>query len=214
MSEVKRYSVWNDKSVHQDSAGAYVEYVDHCAIVASTTALLRAENEALQAKCRSYADQANCWMSVALIACPRGKTIDPMNPERTGHYVKQHLNELKERIATLEASLVQLREDAANAALCAELPEGYEWGEEAMEQFDFGTECAANAVRALPLPERAEGIKRVLEAAIRLLRADNAVDNSDGVDQDGATYGELYDELCRASLDHLKAVRALEGENK
>lgn len=47
------------------------------------------------------------------------------------------------------AGLVKV-EDAAEAALNAQLPNGYQWGEDAMEQFNFGKQRAADAIRALP----------------------------------------------------------------
>lgn len=41
------------------------------------------------------------------------------------------------------------QERMAEAAENAQLPEGYQWGHDAMEQFDFGKKCAALAIRAL-----------------------------------------------------------------
>ena len=39
-------------------------------------------------------------------------------------------------------------ERAAVIAKSAKLPEGYQWGEDAIEQFNFGVTCAVEAIRA------------------------------------------------------------------
>lgn len=41
------------------------------------------------------------------------------------------------------------RERHAKAAMKAKLPKGYQWGHDAMEQFNFGKKRAADAIRSL-----------------------------------------------------------------
>lgn len=39
--------------------------------------------------------------------------------------------------------------DAENAALAAKLPDGFQWGADAMESFEFGKKRAAAAIHAI-----------------------------------------------------------------
>jgi hypothetical protein len=52
-------------------------------------------------------------------------------------------------LTLMRAAYAMALEDAAATAEEAKLPQHYQWGEDAMEQFDFGKRRAANAIRAL-----------------------------------------------------------------
>ena len=57
---------------------------------------------------------------------------------------------LQQRIHALPRSAAMVPvEEAAQAALNAQLPDHYRWGNDAMEQFNFGKKRAADAIRAL-----------------------------------------------------------------
>lgn len=64
-------------------------------------------------------------------------------------------------------------EDAARAATSARLPKGYQWGHDAMEQFNFGKERAADAIRALSTtpPPTVPAASEVWDEAIRIAKA-------------------------------------------
>lgn len=47
-----------------------------------------------------------------------------------------------------DETAAQTREECAVIAMNATLPEDFQWGHDAMEQFDFGKERAAEAIRA------------------------------------------------------------------
>lgn len=48
---------------------------------------------------------------------------------------------------SIDRALQSEREQCARRAMSARLPRGYEWGHDAMEQFNFGKERAAKAIR-------------------------------------------------------------------
>lgn len=90
----------------------------------------------------------------------------PTQDIRTHHQVSsyedctQHAVDWRDRALKAEADLKEhddfvaawkrkVVEEAALAAEAATLPEGCRWGEDAMEQFDFGKERAALAIRGL-----------------------------------------------------------------
>lgn len=50
----------------------------------------------------------------------------------------------------------EMREKAVAAAMNAPLPDNYQWGEDAMEAFNFGKTCAANAVDAALSPKESD----------------------------------------------------------
>jgi len=53
-----------------------------------------------------------------------------------------------ERSLSTSAAERGMRERAVAAAMNAQLPLNYQWGEDAMEAFNFGKTCAANAIEA------------------------------------------------------------------
>jgi hypothetical protein len=59
------------------------------------------------------------------------------------------------RLATDVA--LQIRKRAAQACESATLPKGYQWGDDAMESFNFGKKRGATAIRALPIEEPDNG---------------------------------------------------------
>lgn len=65
---------------------------------------------------------------------------------------QEQFAENAKRSAERAAGFAEGVEAAAKAALAAGLPDGYDWGRDAMEQFDFGKERAAVAIRALTPP--------------------------------------------------------------
>lgn len=58
------------------------------------------------------------------------------------------MNQAADFIDRLSTDRDSVIEECAKVADAAKLPDGYRWGAEAMEQFDFGKECAAAAIRA------------------------------------------------------------------
>jgi hypothetical protein len=53
----------------------------------------------------------------------------------------------------IRAAVTEALKLAAEVGLAAKLPDYYQWGHDAMEQFEVGKEYAADAIRAL-IPER------------------------------------------------------------
>ena len=73
-------------------------------------------------------------------------------PDFTTLFHRQY--ELIESIArALITTAENMRGRATAAATTAQLPDGYIWGHDAMEQFDFGKRRAAEAIAALPIED-------------------------------------------------------------
>lgn len=58
------------------------------------------------------------------------------------------------RLLSSSAAARSMREALVATALNAQLPANYQWGEDAMEAFNFGKTCAANAIEAALSPNR------------------------------------------------------------
>ncbi|MGI9489160.1 MAG: hypothetical protein ACR2RF_25395 [Geminicoccaceae bacterium] len=61
-------------------------------------------------------------------------------------------NQAADALERLQAELAEARAQDVEAARSANLPDGYQWGDDAMEQFNFGKERAAQAIEALAAP--------------------------------------------------------------
>jgi hypothetical protein len=60
------------------------------------------------------------------------------------------VRELADEVERLRATpSAGLREEFAKAAENAKLPEHFQWGKDAMEQFEFGKKCAAQVIRTM-----------------------------------------------------------------
>lgn len=79
-----------------------------------------------------------------------GDALDEANVPREGGIIVKRIAALLLRVEESERDrLREVLAKAADAAESATLPDGYQWGDDAMESFNFGKERAAEAVRAL-----------------------------------------------------------------
>lgn len=92
-------------------------------------------------KLREAVENGHLRCSVSVGVGSPVATIDTVDLWRLVHAAERSLS-------TSSAAVRGMRDRLVIAAMSAQLPPNYQWGEDAMEAFNFGKACAANAVEA------------------------------------------------------------------
>lgn len=78
-------------------------------------------------------------------------------PQGPGNHLPVRLDQMRAALAAVAPMIRNATlEEAAMVADMADLPDGYQWGREAKDNFYFGKDRAACAIRALATPDIGE----------------------------------------------------------